>query len=161
VALLFAMRLTAAAFGCSFSPFTYLWASADPAVLAWVLGGALIALALLLWLVLRHGQEMVWLAAADGGVLLPAAALSRPATTVATSSHPDVVRAEVDVYGRGGALRARARILARPLADVAAVRDAVEPAVRRAVVRRTGRDLERVDTRVRVLAIRQLARYLP
>ena len=42
-----------------------------------------------------------------------------------------------------------------------AVRDAVDEAVRRQMTRLTGRELERLDVRVKVLRVTQLARYLP
>ncbi len=159
--MLFATRLTAAAFGCGFSPFAYLSLSDDAVVLAWLLGAALVILAVLIWLVLRHGEETLWLASATGGALVPAAALEQPAAAAATASHPDVVRAEVSLTGRGGALRARAHVLARPLADAATVKEAVEPAVRARFARLAGRDIDRVDVRVRVLTVSQLGRYLP
>ena len=38
---------------------------------------------------------------------------------------------------------------------------AVDPAVRTAVVQLAGRDLERLDVRIRVLTVPQLARHLP
>lgn len=161
VALLFAMRLTAAAFDCDFSPFPYLTFGDDHGLLAWLLAAALVVLGALLWLVLRHGDETVWLGAADGGVLVPRIALERPAGAAAAGSHPDVVTAEIDLAQRGGALRARARVWARPLADTAAVGAAVDEAVRRDVVRRSGRELSRLDVRVRVLRVSQLARRLP
>lgn len=159
--MLFAMRLTAAAFGCDFSPFAYLSFSDGPALLAWLLGSALVVIAVLIWLVLRHGEETLWLASTTGGALVPAAALEQPAAAAATGSHPDVVRAEVSLTGRGGALRARAHVLARPLSDVATVKEAVDPAVRARVLRLAGRDVDRVDIRVRVLTVSQLGRHLP
>ncbi len=92
VALLFAMRLTAAAFGCDFSPFWYLGVSADHGTRAWLLAGVVAGLAVLVWLVLRHGEETLWLRGDAGGVLVPAAALARLAEEAA-SRHPEVVRA--------------------------------------------------------------------
>jgi hypothetical protein len=53
------------------------------------------------------------------------------------------------------------QVWARPLADAAVVGAAADAAVRRQVARLTGRDLERLDVRVRVLRVTQLARYLP
>ena len=75
VALLLAMRLTAAAFACDFSPFPYLDVSANHATRAWLLGLVVGALATLIWLVLRHGERMLWLSSSTGGVLAPAADL--------------------------------------------------------------------------------------
>ncbi len=155
------MRLTAASFDCTFSPFSYQTLFGDHAAQAWLLGAALLALAVLVWLVLRHGDDMLWLASGDGGVLVCAADLERPAGVAAAGCHADVVRAEIELFKRGGALRARARVSARPLADVAALKAAVDQAVRTAVVQLAGRDLERLDIRIRVLTVPQLARHLP
>ena len=161
VALFFAARLTAAAFSCGFSPASYLPYANDAAALAWLLAGALAGLGVLLWLVLRHGDATLWLASPDGGVLVRAADLQTRAGSAAVRRHPDVLRAEVELSQRGQALRARARVKARPLAPAGAVAAAVEEAVRASVTRLAGRDLERVDVRVRVLSVRALARYLP
>jgi hypothetical protein len=163
VALLFALRLAAAALGREFSPFPYLTPGGGHAVLVWLLVGAVALLALLLWLVLRHGADSLWLASAarTGGVLVPSAAVERPAASGATRSHPDVVRAEVEFSQRGAELRGRVQVWARPLADAAAVGAAADAAVRRQVARLTGRDLARLDVRVRVLKVTQLAKYLP
>ena len=156
------MRLVAAAFDCDFSPFPYITPNGH-ALLAWLLALGMVVLAGLVWLVLRHDTDAIWLAspAGDGGVLVPNADLERPASSAAGRAHPDVVRTEVEFSRRRAALRGRVTIWARPLADPAAVRDAVDPAVRRQITRLTGRELERLDVRVKVLKVRQLARYLP
>jgi hypothetical protein len=131
--------------------------------MAWLLLSAMIVLAGLVWLVLRHDADAIWLpsSAGDGGVLVPAADLERLAGSAAGRSHPDVVRAAVELSSRGAALRARVRIHARPLADAGAVGAAVDEAVRRQVVRLSGAELGRVDVRVSVLRVKQLVRYLP
>ena len=72
-----------------------------------------------------------------------------------------MVRAEVELFKRGAELRGRVPVWARPLADADAVRDAADAAVRRQVARVTGRDLARLDVRVKVLKVTQLARHLP
>jgi hypothetical protein len=154
------VRLTAAAFQWDFSPFRYL-TPASHATLAWVLGGALVGLGLLLWLVLRHDGDTLWLGGEHGGVLVPTDDVQRPAAGAAARSHPDVVRVEVEIGQRRGALRARARVYARPLADAAVVSAAVDAGVRAKVAQLTGRAPERLDVRVKVLAVGQLARHLP
>jgi hypothetical protein len=53
------------------------------------------------------------------------------------------------------------QVWARPLADAAAVSGAADVAVRRQVARLTGRELARLDVRVRVIKVKQLVRYLP
>jgi hypothetical protein len=58
-------------------------------------------------------------------------------------------------------LRGRVRIWARPLADADTVAAAVAAAARRQAGRITGLELARVDVRVKVLRVAQLARYLP
>lgn len=162
MALLFAMRLLAAAFGSDFSPFSYVTPGGH-AFLAWLLLSGMIVLAGLVWLVVRHDADALWLSspAGDGGVLVPTADLERPAGAAAGRSHPDVVRAEVELSARGAVLRGRVSVSARPLADAAAVGAAVDAAVRRQVTRLSGGELERLDVRVKVLKVTQLVRHLP
>ncbi|HET6476620.1 MAG TPA: hypothetical protein VFH93_11155 [Thermoleophilia bacterium] len=163
VALLFAIRLTAAAFDRDFSPFPYLTPGSDHSVQALLLLAAMVVLALLVWLVLRHDADYLWLVsgAGAGGVLVASSEIERPASSSATRCHPDALRAEVELSQRGADLRGRVQVWARPLADAAVVGGAADAAVRRQVARLTGRDLERLDVRVRVLRVTQLARYLP
>ena len=163
MALLFAMRLVAAAFDCDFSPFKYITPGGGHALLAWLLVLAMAVLAGLVWLVLRHDAGDLWLpsAAGDGGVLVPSGDLERPAASAAVRAHADVVRAEVELGRRGADLRGRVDVWARPLAGSEGVAGAVDEAVRRQVARLTGRDLGRLDVRVRVLKVTQLARHLP
>ena len=156
------MRLTAAAFSHDFSPFPYITPGDGHALLAWLLLLGMAVLAGLVWLVLRHDADALWLPSpAGGGVLVPSEDLERPASSATGRSHPDVVRAEVEFFKRGAELRGRVNVWARPLADAGAVRDATDAAVRRQVARLTGRDLERLDVRVKVLKVTQLARHLP
>jgi hypothetical protein len=152
----------AAAFDRDFSPFPYITPSGH-ALLAWFLLVGMAVLAALVWLVLRHDTDSVWLAspAGDGGVLVPNEDLERPASSAAIRSHPDVVRSEVELSRRRSTLRGRVTVWARPLADAGAVGEAVDAAVRRQITRLTGRELERVDVRVKVLKVTQLARHLP
>jgi hypothetical protein len=162
VALLFAIRLAAAAFNRDFSPFPYVTPGGGHALLAWLLLLAMAVLAGLVWLVLRHDTDALWLPSpAGGGVLVPADDLERPAASATGRCHPDVVRAEVEFFKRGAELRGRVNVWARPLADAGAVREAADAAVRRRVARLTGRDLARLDVRVKVLRVAQLARHLP
>jgi hypothetical protein len=152
----------AAALGSDFSPFSYITPNGH-ALLAWLLALGMVVLAGLIWLVLRHDTDAVWLASAAGagGVLVPSADLERPASSASVRAHPDVVRAEVEISQRRAALRGRVTVWARPLADPGAVGDAVDDAVRRQVTRLTGRELERLAVRVKVLKVTQLVRYLP
>jgi hypothetical protein len=152
----------AAALDSDFSPFAYITPNGH-ALLAWLLAIAMVVVAGLVWLVLRHDTDAIWLAspAGDGGVLVPNEDLERPASSAAGRCHADVLRTEVEFFKRRAALRGRVTIWARPLADPGAVRDAVDEAVRRQVTRVTGRELERLDVRVKVLKVTQLARHLP
>ena len=156
------MRLVAAALDKDFSPFSYITPNGH-ALLAWLLAIGMVVLAGLIWLVLRHDTDALWLAspAGDGGVLVPNEDLERPAASAAGRAHPDVVRTEVAFSRSRAALRGRVTVWARPLADAGAVGDAVDEAVRRQVTRLTGRELERLNVRVKVLKVTQLARYLP
>ncbi|MFA4966201.1 MAG: hypothetical protein WC709_11295, partial [Thermoleophilia bacterium] len=102
VTLFFALRLTAVAVGSAFSPFPYLALPAGHRERALLLLGALVLVGLLLWLVLRHGERTLWLAAEEGGVLVPAGLLEGLAEQAARRD-PDVVRAEARLrLGRGG-----------------------------------------------------------
>jgi hypothetical protein len=160
VALLFAMRLTAAAFGCDFSPFAYLGITADHATRAWLLAGVVAVLAVLLWLVLRHGEETLWLPGTAGGVLVPAAALARLAAEAACR-HPEVVRAEATLRVREGAPDGTVRVYGRPLADPARLAVEIEPAVRERLVQVVGVAPLRLVVRPRILTVPQLKRHLP
>ena len=163
VAALFALRLIAVAAGWRFSPFTYVTPGGGHVLLAWLLLLAMALLAALIWLVLRHDGDALWLAspAGDGGVLVPKEDLERLVSSAAARAHADVVRAEAEVWQRGAELRGRVRVWARPLADGGAVGAAVDAAARRQVGRLTGAELGRCDVRVAVLRVTQLARYLP
>ena len=123
----------------------------------------MVVLAALIWMVLRHDSGALWLAseAGDGGVLVPKGDLERLVSSAAGRSHADVLRAEAELWRRGGELRGRVQVVARPLADAALVGAAVEERTRRQAARLTGLELSRVDVRVRVLQVRQLLRYLP
>ncbi|MGE5229753.1 MAG: hypothetical protein ACM3MJ_08545 [Deltaproteobacteria bacterium] len=145
-----------------FSPFAYITPNGH-ALLAWLLLLAMVVLAGLVWLVLRQDADSLWLPspAGEGGVLVPNEALERPAASASGRSHPDVVRAEVVFFKRGAGLRGRVTVWARPLADAGVVGGAVDAAVRRQVARLTGRELERLDVRVKVLKVTQLVRHLP
>jgi len=160
VALLFAMRLTAAAFDCDFSPFPYLGITADHAARAWLLAGVVIVLSVLVWLVLRHGDETLWLSGESGGILVPAPALARLAEETACR-HPEVVRAEAALSIREGAPGGTVRVYGRPLADRARLAAEVELAVRERLARVVGAPPARLVVRPRILKVPQLKRYLP
>ena len=160
VALLFAVRLTAASLGWAFSPFSYLGVPTDHASRAWLLAGVVIVLAVLVWVVLRHGEETLWLPAGGGGVLLPAAALARLVEETA-SRHPEVVRAEAMLRVREGAPGGTVRVYGRPLADSALLAAEVEAAVRERLARVVGLAPARLVVKTRILAVPQLKRYLP
>jgi hypothetical protein len=160
VALLYAMRLTALTFGCDLSPFAYLSLPDGHGAHAWLLAGALAGLVALVLLVVRHGDDRLWLPGEGGGVSVPAAALGALAERAA-SAHPDVVRAEAFLKVRRGELAGDVRLYVRPLADGAAVGAASGEAARAALESLTGRSAAAVAARPRVLTVRQLTRYLP
>jgi hypothetical protein len=157
------MRLVAAAFDCDFSPFPYITPGGGHALLAWLLLLAMVVLAVLVWMVLRHDGDALWLAspAGEGGVLVPGRDLERLVSSAAGRAHADVVRADAELRQRRGELRGRVTVWARPLAAGDAVGAAVAEAARRQVGRLTGLELGRCDVRVKVLRVTQLARYLP
>ena len=160
VALLFAMRLTAAAFDCDFSPFPYLGITADHASRAWLLAGVVIVLSALVWLVLRYGEQTLWLCGDSGGVLVPAAALARLAEETACR-HPEVVRAAAELRVREGAPSGTVRVYGRPLADRARLAAEVDLAVRERLARAVGAAPARLVVRPRILTVAQLKRHLP
>jgi hypothetical protein len=158
--LLYAMRLTAVAFHCEFSPFRYLGLPADPSVRAWALLVVALALGLLILLVLRHGEEMLWLAGDGGGVLAPAAAIAAALEHTA-ADHADVVRSEARVETRRGGPEATLTTYLRPHADGARVAADLEPRLRDRLAAITGVAPGAVTVRPRVLGARQLKRHLP
>jgi hypothetical protein len=160
VALLFAVRLAAAAAGSAFSPFDHLGDPTAHASRAWLLAAFIVVLVVLVWLVLRHGEDTLWLPGESGGVLLPAAALARLAEQTACR-HPEVVRAEASLRARKGAVRGTVRVYGRPLADPARLAAEVEPDVRGTLARVVGVAPDRLVVKPRILAVPQLKRYLP
>jgi hypothetical protein len=160
VALLYAMRLVAAAFDCDFSPFPYLGLPKDPGITAYLLLAAIVAVGFLVWLVLRYGEDTLWLAQPDGGVLVPVGPLQRMVEQVA-ARHPEVVRAEAALKAGGGRLGGVVRVYGRPLADPALIAAEVEPLVNRRLFVITGTDPGAVVVRPRILTVPQLKKYLP
>ncbi|HTX68894.1 MAG TPA: hypothetical protein VMH50_07070 [Thermoleophilia bacterium] len=163
VAVLFALRLVAVVVGWDFSPFPYITPGGGHALLAWLLLLAMAVIAALIWMVLRHDADALWLPSAtgDGGVLVPRGDLERLVSSAAGRAHADVVRADAELWQRGAELRGRVQVRARPLASGEAVGTAVDEAARRQVSRLTGLDLGRCDVRVKVLRVKQLVRHLP
>jgi hypothetical protein len=160
VALLYALRLAAAALGWGFSPFTYVYLPEDQGTVAWLLAAAVVALGLLVWLVLRHGEATVWLPRDGGGVLVPVAPLQR-LVEQAAARHPEVVRAEADIKATGGRLGGVVRIYGRPLADPVRLAAEVEPLVVRRLFVIAGADPAAVAVRPRILKVSELKKYLP
>jgi hypothetical protein len=158
--LLYALRLTAVAFHWDFSPFRYLGIPADPAVRAWILLALILILGLLILLVLRHGEETVWLAGEGGGVLAPAAGLAT-ALERAAADHADVVRSEAQVGTRRGDLTATLTAYLRPYADGGRVAADLEPLLRGCLAAIAGSAPGTVTVRPRVLGAHQLKRHLP
>jgi len=160
VALLFAMRLVAAAFGCDFSPFPYLYLPQDPGLVALLLVAAVVVTGLLVWLVLRHGEATFWLRHEGGGVLVPIAPLQK-LVAQAAARHPEVVRAEAELRVTGGRLGGVVRVYGRPLADPARLAAEVEPLVVRRLFVIAGADPAAVKVKPRILRVPELKRYLP
>lgn len=160
MALLFAMRLAAAAFGRDFSLFPYLSLPAGHAARAWLLALGIGVLAMLVWLVMRHGDRMLWLSGSTGGVLVPASDLEG-LVEAAACRHPEVVRAQVQLRIRKGVLTGTLHILCRPLVDPAPVAADVGGAASHELSAVTGRETAELAVRPRVLAVGQLKRYLP
>ena len=161
VALLFAMRLTAAAFGCAFSPFTYLGLPADHGSRAGCWPAPSSRSAVLVWLVLRHGEETLWLRGEAGGVLVPAAALARLAEGGREPAPGGRARRGRSCACATARPAAPCASTAGPLADPARLAAEVEPAVRERLARVIGVAPARVVVRPRILTVPQLKRYLP
>ncbi len=158
--LLYALRLTAVALHRGLTPFRYLGIPSDPSVRAWALLGVILALGVLIMLVLRYGEETVWLAGEDGGVLAPAAPIAAALEQTA-AGHADVVRSEASLEMRRGELAATLTTHLRPYADGARVAADLEPRLRGRLAALTGVAPGAVTVRPHVLGARQLKRYLP
>ena len=154
------MRLMAVAFHWGFSPFRSLGIPADPSARAWILAAVIAVLGILILLVLRHGEETVWIAGDGGGVLAPAAVIAA-ALEQAAAGHADVVRSEASVTTRRGELAATLTTYLRPYADAARIAADLEPQLRGRLAAITGVAPGAVTVRPRVLDARQLKRYLP
>ncbi len=160
VALLYALRLTAAALGWEFSPFDYLPFTGDHGWHAVWLVVAVAALAALVWLVARHDEPMLWLRTPEGGVAVRTSALEELAVREAEADE-EVVRAEAELRVSRGVLKADVRVFGRPLGDATRLGDEAAARVRAGLAAASGLDDVRVRVRPRVLAVRQLARHLP
>lgn len=160
VLVLFATRLTAAAFDHDLSPFRYLGLPADPGVRAWLLVLAVVVCGGLVWLVVRDDEDTLWVTGAAGGVLAPAGVV-RTAVERAAGRHPDVVRAEARLRAVQGRLRVTLRVYGRPLADPRRLAAEVEPLARGGIVDTVGTAPETLTVQPRVLTVGQLKRYLP
>ena len=158
--LLYAVRLGTAALGWGSSPFDSLPLPDGHAARAAWLVAAVAALAALVWLVARHGEPTLWLNTPDGGVEVRASALEDQARRDAEAD-AEVVRALADLRVSRGVLRADVRVFGRPLGDAARLGAETEDRVRAGLVAATGLTDVRVRVRPRILAVRQLARYLP
>ncbi len=158
---LLALVLAAAALHRSFSPLAYLGLPSGHDGRAWWLLAAMVVLAVLVWLVLRAGDEMLWFSEGHGGVMVPAAVLQGFAERVACR-HLEVVRAQARLRVSGGCvLSGTLWLYCRPLAGAEGVRAEVEAEVRGALATATGAQLGTLVVRPRVLAVRQLKRHLP
>jgi hypothetical protein len=160
VALLFAMRLVAAAFDCDFSPFPYLFLPKDPGVAAWLLVGAIVVIGALVWLVLRFGEATFWLPRPGGGVLVPVAPLQL-LVQQAVARHPEVVSAEAGLRVSEGGLGGVVRVYGRPLADPVKLAAEVEPLIRNRLYTVTGVASGAVTVKPRILTVPELKKYLP
>lgn len=133
----------------------------DPGLRVWLLAAAIVAIGVLVWLVVRHDEDRVWLAAgASGGVLVPLGPLVQ-LVEWAAARHPEVVRAEASVKMTGSGLRGTVLVYGRPLADPVRLAAEVEPLVRRRLAHVIGTEPASVLVKPRILTVPQLKRYLP
>jgi hypothetical protein len=160
VTLLVVMRLTAAVFASDFSPLPYLGLPSSHTTRAWLLILVVGVLAVLVWLIARHGERMLWLSGPAGGVLAPAADLES-LLEAAACRHPEVVRAQARLHIRRGTLSGTVQLFCRPLVDPAPVAADVGGEVREELSAATGREAAGLTVRARVLSVRQLKRHLP
>ena len=123
--------------------------------------GGILALGVLLWLVLRNGEETVWLAGDGGGVLAPAAAMAA-APSRPPRSRRRRARARRSVRERRGELVATlSRPTCGPTPTRARVAVELEPRLRGRLAAVTGVAPGAVTVRPHVLGARQLKRHLP
>jgi len=158
--VLFAMRLVAAAFGCGFTPFAYLGLPESHGWQAVFLGGLATACVVLLALVVDDARDDLWLAAEDGGVLVPAGAVERLLGDAALA-HPEVVRVEAEVRVRRGGVSATLDVALRPMVDGAVVAGVLTAGARDLLARVVGAGDVTVRVRPHVLTVKQLGRRLP
>jgi hypothetical protein len=154
VALLFAAVLVSAALEWDFSPFSYITPNGH-ALLAWLLALGMVVLAGLIWLVLRHDTDALWLASPAGDGTSWYQRGSRAAGFVGRA-RPSTWCVPRWVLKRSAALRSRVTVWARPLAR----RAVVKPWTRPSPGDGSGDGAERLPLRVKVLKSRSW-RYLP
>ncbi len=160
VLLLIAMRLVAAAFSWSFSPFAYLPLPDGHGWRALLLLVVAVACAALLPLVLRRDDGALWLEGARGHVVVGVPQVEALLRDEALA-HPEVVTAAVEVRVRKAAPYATLELALRPLVAGDGVSGEVAAAARERLRRLTAVPEAEVRVRHRVLSVSQLAKELP
>ncbi len=159
-AVLVAMRLVAAAAGSAYSPYSHLHLPTrhgDRAVLLALLFGLIVGLILTLT---SRDRRRLRLELGDEGSVAMDLAAAQGLVGDELGRHPDVLRAQPEVTASGAALRARVWVTARPLLAAEQMQRDLTKMTRDGLERATGLPVDDVRVQVKVVAARQLRRYL-
>ena len=154
------MRLVAAAAGSAYSPYPHLdvpTRHGDRAVLLALVLGLIVGLILTLT---SRDRRRLRLELGDEGSVAMDLAAAQGLVRDELGRHPDVLRARPEVTAGGASLRARVWVTARPLASADQVQRDLTKMTRDGLERATGLPVDDVRVRVKVVAARQLRRYL-
>jgi uncharacterized membrane protein len=159
-AVLAAIRLLAAAASSAYSPYPHLHVPSghgDRAVLLAVVLGLIVVLILTLT---RRDRRRLRLELGDGGSVAMDLAAAQALVRDELGRHPDVLRARPEVTAGGASLRARVWVAARPLVPADQMQRDLTNMTRDGLERATGLPVDDVRVQVKVVAARQLRRYL-
>jgi hypothetical protein len=126
---------------------------------ALLLAAVFVGAAVLMLLAMRRRPAPFVLAVEGGSLRLPPDTLARY-LAAELARDPDVVASRATFTLRGERLRARAWVALRPLAPAAALRERLTTLATAALRDRLGLTVEVREPTLRVLRVRELARYL-
>ncbi len=159
-AVLVAMRLVAAAAGSAYSPYSHLHLPTrhgDRAVLLALAVGLIVGLILTLT---SRDRRRLRLELGDEGSVAMDLAAAQGLVRDELGRHPDVLRVRPEVTASGASLRARVWVAARPLLSADQVQRDLTKMTRDGLERATGLPVDDARVHVKVVAARQLRRYL-
>lgn len=157
--VLLAIRFVAVAYGSSYSPWREIGLPDDHGGRIGLLLGALV-ISLLLLAVGLHRHDPVLRFPSEGGEVRIRAGALEEAVRAEVRPHPDVLLANPHVRMRGGRPRVEVEVVARPLADVVALRALVEEAANGVLCSTAGLPSAVLSVEVQAVGVRRLHRYL-